>query len=57
MADKWEYKFIFKPKVNLKMGPTIEKDLDILGQDGWELVSFDAVSSSTSIYFILKRKL
>ena len=57
MSDKWEYKFIFKPKVNLKMGPTIEKDLDILGQDGWELVSFDAVSSSTSIYFILKRKL
>jgi len=56
MADKWEYKFIFNPKAILKMDTAIEKELNNLGQDGWELVSFDAVQVNT-IYFILKRKL
>ena len=56
MTDKWEYKFIFNPKSKLKMDVAMEKELNSLGQEGWELVSFDVVNVLV-IYFILKRKL
>jgi hypothetical protein len=55
MTDTWEYKFIVgEPKLKFIAG--IEKELNNLGQEGWELVNFDAVTS-TQLYFILKRKI
>ena len=64
---KWEYKIIIpeiKGWIDKKINPDeLEKTLNTLGENGWELVSVSSLtgqsgwgSETKGIYFIFKRK-
>jgi|LakMenEpi03Aug12_release.lakeMendotaPanAssembly.Ray.scaffolds.fasta_scaffold5737920_1 hypothetical protein len=57
MSDKWEYKVIKNPKPLIKVDEALEKELNNLAQEGWELVSFQALGAGVvNLLLILRRK-
>ncbi len=59
MADKYEYKVIKNPKTIMGaiLLEPLEKELNNLGQDGWELVSTPTGKDLGNLFLILKRAL
>ena len=58
MSEKWEYKVIKNPKTMLgrNMDEALETELNKLGQEGWELVSSEALGQGVvNLFLILKR--
>ena len=54
---KWEYKFvIIDSKISdKKTKAMINEELNKLGNEGWELVNFDAVFVDARFCFVFKR--
>ena len=44
---KWEYKIINIRSENYRLNPAASRELDALGEDGWELVSITSVNFKT----------
>ena len=55
----WEYRIINVRSENYRLDPTKEADLNLLGEDGWELVGITAINFKTGatdhIGMVLKR--
>lgn len=52
--EKWEYTIIFsevKGLINKKPDPTMQDRMNVLGENGWELVSFTPMSGNTITAF------
>ncbi|HNU83273.1 MAG: DUF4177 domain-containing protein [Acidobacteria bacterium] len=56
---KWEYRIINVRSENYRLDPAAAKDLDALGEEGWELVSIASVNFKTgatdNIALVFKR--
>jgi len=56
---KWEYRIINIRSENYRLDPNAAKDLDALGEEGWELVSISSVNFKTgatdNIAMVFKR--
>lgn len=56
---RWEYKIINVRSENYRLDPNAAKDLNILGVEGWELVSITSVNFKTgatdNIALVFKR--
>ena len=54
---RWEYKIINIRSENYRIDPAKESELNLLGDEGWELVAMrlDAVSSRNAPIFYFKR--
>lgn len=59
MPTQWEYKIINVRSENYRLDPNSAKDLNLLGVDGWELVSITSVNFKTgatdNIAMVFKR--
>ena len=44
----WEYKIINIRSENYRIDPAKESELNVLGDDGWELVSITAINYKTA---------
>jgi len=56
---KWEYRIINVRSENYRLDPAAAKDLDALGEEGWELFSIASVNFKTgatdNIALVFKR--
>jgi hypothetical protein len=56
---KWEYKIINIRSENYRLDPAAARELNALGQDGWELLSITSVNFKTgatdNIAMVFKR--
>ena len=59
MPTQWEYKIINVRSENYRLDPNAAKDLNVLGAEGWELVSITSVNFKTgatdNIALVFKR--
>ena len=46
-TTRWEYKIINIRSENYRLDPAYEERLNVLGDDGWELVSITAINFKT----------
>lgn len=57
---KWEYKIINLRSENYRIDPNYEKQLNALGEEGWEIVAITSINfksgASDHIGVILKRE-
>ena len=57
--DRWEYKIINIRSENYRLDPNAAVQMNVLGQDGWELVSTTSVNFKTgatdNIAMVFKR--
>lgn len=57
MVETWEYKILQRPAYHdNQVMLTLAEELDELGDDRWELVSFEHIRSETAISLVLKRR-
>ena len=56
---KWEYKIIKIRSENYRLDPNAAAQLDLLGEDGWELISITSVNfksgATDNIAMVFKR--
>jgi len=59
VPTQWEYKIINVRSENYRLNPNAAKDLNVLGAEGWELVSITSVNFKTgatdNIALVFKR--
>jgi hypothetical protein len=59
-AVRWEYKIINIRSENYRIDPAKESELNILGDEGWELVAITAINYKTAatdhIGMVFKRR-
>lgn len=59
MTQRWEYKIVNVRSESYRLDPNAAKDLDALGEVGWELVSITSVNFKTgatdNIALVFKR--
>jgi hypothetical protein len=55
---RWEYRQVIGTPEAYETGPSFEAALNELGTDGWDLVFFEVISSTSPITFVavLKRE-
>lgn len=57
---RWEYKIINIRSENYRLDPAYVDELDVLGEEGWELVSITAINFKTGatdhIGMVFKRR-
>lgn len=53
---RWEYRQLIGTPEAYETGPSFEAMLNDMGQDGWELVFFEVISTTSPITFIAVMK-
>ena len=58
--ERWEYRIINIRSENYRLDPSYERELDALGEEGWELVAITAINFKTGatdhIGMVFKRR-